>query len=359
MRRYKLMNETIQLTTRQKAIVNIIASNSGMRRGEIALRLPTELIVSKAAMGRDLKFLVKEKAIRAIGKGPSTVYASSQAHPLLAYVDLKQYFAEEPDFRKASKRTFDDDVFSDLAGILSEKELQELHTIYRPFSRSTKVLNPTIMTRELERYLIEFSWKSSKIEGNTYTLLETENLIKQGERAPGRTNEESQMILNHKDVFKVILNNPRDFRMLSVSRMIEVHSALTRGLGIVSGIRKQSVGITGTNYRPPDNEWQVRDALDQAINAINELRHPLERALVTMALIAYIQPFADGNKRTARILANAILLAYDFFPLSYRSVDEKEYKEALIVFFETANLYHVKRLFLEQYRFALKTYFVS
>ena len=76
-------------------------------------------------------------------------------------------------------------------------------------------------------------------------------------------------------------------------------------------------------------------------------------------LLAYIQPFADGNKRTSRMLANAILLAHDCFPLSYRSIDENEYKQAMIVFYETNNIYHIKRLFLDQYRFALKTYFLA
>ena len=79
--------------------------------------------------------------------------------------------------------------------------------------------------------------------------------------------------------------------------------------------------------------------------------------MLISVLLAYIQPFADGNKHSARMLANAILLAHDYFPLSYRSVNENEYKQAMIIFYETGNIYHFKRLFLDQYRFALKTYF--
>ncbi len=95
------------------------------------------------------------------------------------------------------------------------------------------------------------------------------------------------------------------------------------------------------------------------VKKINATTYPLEKALLASIFIPYIQPFADGNKRTGRMLANAILLAYDHFPLSYRSIDENEYKKALIVFYETNNMFHVKRLFLDQYRFALKTYFLS
>lgn len=129
-------------------------------------------------------------------------------------------------------------------------------------------------------------------------------------------------------------------------------------MSITSGIRKQGVGITGTAYFPLDNQWQIKETLEQMIEVVNKIPHPLEKTLITSSMLAYIQPFADGNKRTTRMLSNAILLAYDFLPLSYRSVDENEYKSALILFFETNNLYHVKCLFLEQYKFALRTYFI-
>lgn len=83
-----------------------------------------------------------------------------------------------------------------------------------------------------------------------------------------------------------------------------------------------------------------------------------EKALVLLAMISYIQPFGDGNKRTARMLSNAVLLANDYYPLSYRSVDEVEYKEALLLFYEQNNLFHLKRIFVEQQKFAIENYFV-
>jgi len=90
---------------------------------------------------------------------------------------------------------------------------------------------------------------------------------------------------------------------------------------------------------------------------VNQSDYPLEKALILNSMIAYLKPFSDGNKRSAQMYANAILMAHDYFPLSYRSVGENEYKQAMILFYETNNLYHLKRLFVEQYRFALKTYF--
>ena len=184
-----------------------------------------------------------------------------------------------------------------------------------------------------------------KIEGNTYTLLETEALIKQEKEAEGKTKAEADMILNHKQAFKVILNNTIDFKVLKLNNLLELHNVLTQNLEISSGIRKNAVGITGTLYRPLDNEWQIREMLEKLITLINITEYPLEKALIANSVIAYLQPFADGNKRTARMFSNAILMANDYFPLSYRSVDENEYKEAMLLFYETNNLYHVKGYF--------------
>ena len=92
---------------------------------------------------------------------------------------------------------------------------------------------------------------------------------------------------------------------------------------------------------------------------INKFNDPFAKALAAVAMISYIQPFEDGNKRTGRILGNAILLAHDVCPLSYRSVDELEYKKAILLFYEQNNLSYFKKLFMEQYEFAVNTYFLA
>ncbi len=353
------MNETIALNPRQKAIANLLATEGSLSREQLAKQLASVFPVSKATLARDLAYLIEHRLIEATGNGPNTAYRSSNGHPLLNYIDLKQYFAFEPDERKAALRSFSKDIFSKLPNILSPVERQDLQQIFRSFEQVTDTLEPTILQRELERYVIELSWKSSKIEGNTYTLLETETLIKQGHLAVGKTQQEATMILNHKDAFKTIIDHRQEFEQLSISNLLELHNVLTKDLGIGSGIRKQAVGITGTTYQPLSNEWEIKEALEHAVATINQLDLPLEKAIITAAMIAYIQPFADGNKRSARMMANAILMAHDHFPLSYRSVDENEYKEALILFYERNNLLHVKQIFLDQYRFALRTYFIA
>ena len=118
------------------------------------------------------------------------------------------------------------------------------------------------------------------------------------------------------------------------------------------------MGITGTKYLPLDNKWQIEEALNELIVQTKKNKSVPEKSLIFLAVIAYLQPFTDGNKRTSRMISNAILLANGYYPLSYRSVDEVEYKKALILFYEQNNLYHLKRIFLEQQRFAIENYFL-
>ena len=122
-------------------------------------------------------------------------------------------------------------------------------------------------------------------------------------------------------------------------------------------IRKTRVGISGTNYKPPDNDFQIRDAMTLACKVINARANVFEKALLAILLLSYIQPFADGNKRTSRIVGNAILIANGYCPLSFRTVDSLKYKEAVLLFYEQNNISAFKKIFVEQYDFAVNTYF--
>lgn len=117
------------------------------------------------------------------------------------------------------------------------------------------------------------------------------------------------------------------------------------------------VGIVGTDYRPLDNAYQIKEALHELTEVINRTDNPIEKALIAVLMIVYIQPFEDENKRTSRIVGNTLLLANDYCPLSYRSVDEVEYKKGVILFYEQNNASYFKRLFLEQFKQAVRKYF--
>jgi len=201
------------------------------------------------------------------------------------------------------------------------------------------------------------SWKSSQIEGNTYSLLETERLLKEKQTASGKTKEEAIMLLNHKYALDFILDEPDYLKELTVSRIEEIHTLLTKDFGVDRNIRHRRVGITGTNYTPLDNEFQIREALEDTAELINSKSNIFDKALLTLVLLSYVQAFTDGNKRTARIVSNGILIANGYCPISFRTVDSVDYKKAMLMFYEQNNIAAFKRIFIDQFLFAVKTYF--
>lgn len=350
------MNESI-LRPRQKYVLNLINQSEGLLREEIQNKIQETYPSSKPTLVRDLNTLLKHKLIKFEGKARATKYLPRQINRLLRKFDTERYFADDPDKRIGARKTFDFKILEDLHGLFSQDEIEAFKKKCHSFKEQTSKLNPDLLKRELERFVIELSWKSSKIEGNTYTLLETESLLKEQKEAFGKTKEEAIMILNHKTAFDEILRNKDDFKNISISQISQLHNILIKDLNVTGGIRKQAVGITGTTYQPLDNEHQIKEVFEKTIAIIDKTKNPFEKALIAQFMIAYIQPYTDGNKRTARMLTNAILLAHDSYPLSYRSVDEDEFKKALILLYEQGSIYSIKQLFIEQVKFANETYF--
>ena len=205
--------------------------------------------------------------------------------------------------------------------------------------------------------MIELSWKSAQIEGNTYDLLDTEQLLKYNIPSPLHTKEEAIMLLNHKAAIEYTRENVDLFSQLSVSKIIDIHTLLTNNLEISKTIRTRTVRITGTNYTPPDNQFVIEEALQNLCIEVNALDNVYSKALVTLLLISYLQPFDDGNKRTARLTANALLMAANCSPLSYRSISPSEFKKSILLFYEMNNINAFKKIFIAQYQFAVGNYF--
>lgn len=241
--------------------------------------------------------------------------------------------------------------------LFTQEELQQLDDAQELFRQHLSEMSELEYRKEMERLGIELSWKSSQIEGNTYSLLETERLLKEKQTASGKTKEEAVMLLNHKDALDFILDVPDYLKDLTVARIEEIHALLTKELGVERNIRHRRVGITGTNYTPLDNEFQIREALEDTVRLINDKSNIFEKALLALVLLSYIQAFTDGNKRSARIVSNGILIANGYCPISFRTVDSIDYKKAMLMFDEQNNIAAFKRIFIDQFLFAVKTYF--
>ncbi len=350
------MNDTI-LNARQVAILELFGKDPLLSRGDIVARVNAHTRIAPITILRDLNDLIKRGHIKQQGKARATTYRLVEQNPLLAYSDLSRYFVQPPDEREC-KITFDADVFSHLCDLHAPSERQRWDASAKIFAKQKATLTTTIYTRELERFLIDLAWKSSQIEGNTYDLIETETLLKEKIRARGHSEEEAIMILNHKNAFEFIRKNQSLFaKPLTRTLVLGLHGALTEGLDISRGLRDQRVRITGTRYMPPSGRVKIELLFERVIAAINRTPYPPDKSLIAASMIAYLQPFSDGNKRTSRMLSNAILMAYGYYSLSYRNVDVTEYRKAVILFYEKNNLYHLKRLCMEQLSFAVEHYF--
>lgn len=314
---------------------------------------------SDATLKRMIAAGIKAGDIVAEGKARATRYRLSPQAQLLMPLNLDTYFVLEVDERQVQS-SYNFELINGLLAetrLFSDKEQSHLDALQDEFRQHVSELTDNEYRKEMERLGIDLSWKSSQIEGNTYTLLETERLLRESKTAEGKTREEAVMLLNHKDALSFVLDNPDYLKELTVSHIEDIHQLLTKELSIDKGLRRHRVGITGTNYHPLDNEFQIREAMRDACELINSKSNIFEKALLTLILLSYIQPFSDGNKRTARITSNAILIANDYCPLSFRSVDSIDYKKAMLIFYEQNNLYAFKQIFMEQFEFAVKEYF--
>lgn len=314
---------------------------------------------SDSTMKRLLSAAVKEGNIETAGRGPATKYKlTPQAHVTMP-LDLATYFDKDIDEREVQE-SFNFDLIRNVlpkVEIFTKEELEVLNDAQMEFKKNTEGMTELEYRKEMERLGVDLSWKSSQIEGNTYSLLETERLLKDKQTASGKTKEEAIMLLNHKDALDFVLDIPDYLKELSVHRIEDIHSILTKELEVDRNIRHRRVGITGTNYRPLDNEFQIREALEDTCTLVNGKDNVFEKAFLTLVLLSYIQAFVDGNKRTARITSNAILIANGYCPISFRTVDSIDYKKALLMFYEQNNIAAFKKIFIEQFLFAVKTYF--
>ena len=330
-----------------------------LSRSEIAEKLADAYDASRITVIRVLNELLAQDLIQILGSGPATRYKATSITRILRSIDVDAYFAAAQDDRYlvgTDNATF----FKELKAtpLLSDREIKHVDDVNKHFRERIADRADEVYRRELHRFTVDLAWKSSRIEGNTYSLLETEELLSTLRGASGRTELETLMILNHKKALDRIMANASSYRPLKTTSVFDIHALLTANLGITPGVRTRPVGIVGTNYLPSGTAEVLKREVKQAVAVANAKQHPVEAALVISGLIAYLQPFIDGNKRTARLVANALLLAHEYAPISYRSVNEVAYKKAVLLIDEQQCFSVYKEVFLEQFEFAAENYFI-
>lgn len=345
------------MTIIEQNIIDYLELNPEKSASDLFKELNLE--ISYATLKRVVNKLVSDNYISVSGTKKGTKLKISRGFEVLNQIDIEEYYLKEIDER-IIKENFNYHLISDTLNnfnLFNNKEIEKLKKLQQKFLNNISQLSENEYKNEQERLAIDLSWKSSQIEGNTYSLLETEKLLKEKETASGKTKDEAVMLLNHKEALDFLIENPDYFGEISVAKIENIHSILIKELGVSKNLRIRKVGISGTNYKPLDNEFQIREALDDLCKLINSKENIFEKTILALVIISYIQPFMDGNKRTARIVSNAILMNYNYCPLSFRTVDSIDYKKAMLIFYEQNNISAFKKIFIEQFEFAVNTYF--
>lgn len=211
----------------------------------------------------------------------------------------------------------------------------------------------------LNRLLIDLSWNSSRLEGNTYSLLETKRLIELGENAVGKDASEAQMILNHKGAIEYCIEFATEEK-ISSHEVCSIHALLSENLlgdPSASGrIRDVIVGIEGTTYMPLENPHVLKECFQVFITKLNSIEDPFEQSLFSLAHLSYMQAFEDVNKRTARLVANIPLIKKNFKPLSFTDVDRDTYFKSLLGVYEKNDTTLLRDLYMWAYRRSSQRY---
>ena len=337
-----------------------------------AIEVATQAGVSESTALRQLGRLVDRGAVVVEGKARATRYSLVQGptsidqikhpskHPARgipwsgAALALLQKLAAPMTAREpvSYRRELVDDYTPGLSSLLPKHVAAELLDEGRwPEQQPAG----TYARKVLEQLLVELSWSSSRLEGNTYSLLDTERLFQQGTHG---TDQHAVMLLNHKRAIEFLVDDG-PMRGLTTSTVRNIHSLLMDGLmpeEQLGAIRATPVYITGTSFVPLQVPHALGELLDLIVTKARAIPNPIEAAYFLWVQIAYLQPFIDGNKRTSRISANIPLTLYNCSPLAFMDVDRNDYAQAMMGIYEFNDFSAATDLFVWTYRRSIKRY---
>ncbi len=355
---------------------SIRTSNNGVTLAELLTQHPD---VARRTAQRLISQLIESGSVTARGEGrarryfgagvdagpqvtgadgfPHFIPLSADSQDILAYVD------QPAEARKpvGYQRDFLEAYRPNETGYLSESLRRQLHRM----GRTTDMDAPagTYSRSILNRLLIDLSWASSHLEGNTYSRLDTRQLIEHGKAARGKAALETQMILNHKTAIELLVENIASAGFNRYTLM-NLHSALAENLlpnpADEGRIRQHAVDIGKSVYRPLSAPQQIEDALDALLLKAGQIRDPFEQSFFMMVHLPYLQPFADRfgniNKRTSRLAANLPLFRANLCPLTFLDVPEQAYSRATLGVYEMTRVELLRDLFVWAYERSTQEY---
>lgn len=334
-----------------KDVLDYIAANPGARRDDIHRNVAPE--VNEVTVWRRLKALVEDNKLQVSGRGPSTGYSLAGAAVVRAYLATPYNQRKLALYNKA----FLDAYVPNKSSYLSASERGELHQVGKP--SLSQMPAGTYAQRILEKLLVDLSWASSRMEGNTYSLLDTERLIRFGEEAAGKDRKEAIMILNHKEAIQHIVQN---LPAIGITRrdLLDIHALLSDGLlvdpAMAGRLREMGVEIAHSSYRPLDDKFEIEEEFRILVDKAVAIADPIEQSFFLLVHIPYLQAFDDVNKRTSRIAANLPLLKAELAPMSFVTMNDRNYVDGLLGVYELNDIALFKEAYIAAYRAAAGNY---
>ena len=249
------------------------------------------------------------------------------------------------------KRAFLDDYRPNVSRYLSESVCAELRDAGQ--AATGEMPAGTYARQILGRLLIDLSWNSSRLEGNTYSLLETERLLSAGEAASGKDALEAQMILNHKRAIEFLVEPAAEIGCNRFT-VLNLHALLADNLladPTAGGrLRNIAVGVGGTVFHPLEGPQRIAECFQQVLDTAAAIAEPFEQAFFLMVHLPYLQPFEDVNKRVSRLAANIPLIRHNLCPLSFVDVDQQTYIHAVLGVYELNRVELLRDVFVWAYK---------
>ena len=286
--------------------------------------------------------------------GPPTVNVRLEVVPALseAGAEIREYVRQPPAARHpvGYDRAFLDSYRPNETFYLSQAERERLHEVGRPVTAGQPA--GTYARQILNRLLIDLSWNSSRLEGNTYSLLDTTRLLEIGEEAEGKQRLEAQMILNHKAAIEFLVDEAGRIRF-DRHTILSLHALLADNLladsRAAGRLRHIAVGIDGSVFYPLETPALIEECFEQILATAAAIGDPVEQAFFVMVHLPYLQPFDDVNKRVSRLAANIPLIKANLVPLSFEDVPRDLYTEAVLGVYEMKRIELLRDVFVWAY----------
>ncbi|MDD9963631.1 MAG: Fic family protein [Gammaproteobacteria bacterium] len=336
-----------------QSVLDYISAHPGAGREDVRRNVAPD--VSSPTVWRRLKRLVDDGRLEVSGKARATGYRLAGAAVVRAYLETPYNRRRLALYRKE----FIDRYVPNKSFYLGDADRRLLLEAGRP------TLSPpaagTFARRILERLLVDLSWASSRLEGNTYSILETERLIRFGEEATDKDRKEAVMILNHKEAIQYVVDHLAE---IAISRLdiLGIHALLADGLlvdpSMAGRLRRMPVGISLSNYRPLEDRFAIEEEFRVLVEKAAAITDPFEQSFFLLVHIPYLQAFDDINKRTSRIASNIPLLKADLAPMSFLAMDDSAYIDGLIGIYELNNVSLLRETYIDGYLASADNYSV-